>query len=141
MPAILDAKQEKDSMSIAETETVIRDFITSAVTLPNLSDEWFLSHYRNGLKLVLATGEYDICLNDNLRVSGMMHAKQIPHWLDVWGDGTGHDLVRCAVAAEGIDRDTNLHGPSRYGAGARCGEISRPRYVLHVGQTRCGRLG
>ena len=59
--------------------------------LPNLNDEWFLNHYRNGLKLVLAAGEYDICLSDNLRVSGMMHAKQIPHWLDVWGDGTGHD--------------------------------------------------
>ena len=31
--------------------------------------------------------------------------------------------------------------PSRYGAGARSGEISRPRYVLHVGQTWCARLG
>ena len=28
-----------------------------------------------------------------------------------------------------------------YGAGVRSGSISRPLYVLHVGQTRCGRLG
>jgi len=56
-------------------------------------------------------------------------------------DGTGHDLVRRVVAAEGVDRDTNRHVSSRYGAGARSGEISRPRYVLHVGQTWCARLG
>ena len=52
-----------------------------------------------------------------------------------------HDLVRCVVAAEGVDRDTNRHVRSRYGAGARSGEISRPRYVLHVGQTRCDYFG
>ena len=28
-----------------------------------------------------------------------------------------------------------------YGAGVRSGSISRPLYVLHVGQTRCGRFG
>ena len=59
--------------------------------LPNLNDEWYLHHYRNGLKLVLATGEQDICLDENIRLSRLMEAKHIPHWLDVWGDGTGHD--------------------------------------------------
>ena len=29
------------------------------------------------------------------------------------GNGTGHDLVRCVVAAEGVDRDTNRHVRSR----------------------------
>jgi hypothetical protein len=28
-----------------------------------------------------------------------------------------------------------------YAAGVRSGSISRPRYVLHVGQTRCGCFG
>lgn len=39
MPGIWDAKRAKDSMSITETETTIREFITRAVTLPNLDDE------------------------------------------------------------------------------------------------------
>ena len=39
MPGIWDVKRAKDSMSITETETTIREFITSAVTLPNLDDE------------------------------------------------------------------------------------------------------
>jgi esterase/lipase superfamily enzyme len=59
--------------------------------LPNLTDERYLSEYRNGMKMVLATGETDICLNENLRLDGILNGKQIPHWLDVWGDGTGHD--------------------------------------------------
>jgi esterase/lipase superfamily enzyme len=59
--------------------------------LPNLTDERYLSEYRNGMKMVLATGETDICLNENLRLGRIMDGKQIPHWLDVWGDGTGHD--------------------------------------------------
>jgi esterase/lipase superfamily enzyme len=58
--------------------------------LPNLTDPWYLDRYRRQ-KLVLATGETDICLDENVRLSGIMNAKEIPHWLDVWGDGTGHD--------------------------------------------------
>lgn len=58
--------------------------------LPNLTDDWFLSRYRQ-MKIVLATGETDICLAENIRLSGILSAKGIPHWLDVWGDGTGHD--------------------------------------------------
>ena len=59
--------------------------------LPNMNDERYLSEYRNGTRLVLATGETDICLAENLRLGGIMSGKQIPHWLDVWGDGAGHD--------------------------------------------------
>lgn len=58
--------------------------------LPNLNDEWFLSRYRQ-LQIVLATGENDVCLSENRRLSAIMDAKGIPHWLDVWGEGTGHD--------------------------------------------------
>ena len=58
--------------------------------LPNLNDEWFLSRYRQ-MRIVLATGENDVCLGENLRLSEIMTAKGIPHWLDVWGAGTGHD--------------------------------------------------
>ena len=59
--------------------------------LPNLTDERYLGEYRNGMRLVLATGEHDICLNENLRLAGIMNGRQIPHWLDVWGDGAVHD--------------------------------------------------
>jgi esterase/lipase superfamily enzyme len=58
--------------------------------LPGLNDPWYLDRYRRQ-KLVLATGERDICRDENVRLSGIMNSKQIPHWLDVWGDGTGHD--------------------------------------------------
>lgn len=58
--------------------------------LPNLNDSWYWNRYQN-MKIVLATGEYDICLGDNIRLSQIMSAKSIPHWLDVWGNGTGHD--------------------------------------------------
>ncbi len=58
--------------------------------LPNLNDPWYLDRYRQ-MRIVLATGETDICLEENRRLSGIMDAKGIPHWLDVWGDGTGHD--------------------------------------------------
>ena len=59
--------------------------------LPNLNDPWYIERYRTRTQLVLATGEYDHCLGENLRVSDLMRHKGIPHWLDVWGDGTGHD--------------------------------------------------
>jgi esterase/lipase superfamily enzyme len=58
--------------------------------LPNLNDGWYWNRYQR-MAIVLATGENDICLGDNIRLSQIMHAKSIPHWLDVWGNGTGHD--------------------------------------------------
>ena len=58
--------------------------------LPNLNDGWYWDRYQR-LKLVLATGEWDICLNDNVRLSQALSAKSIPHQLDIWGNGTGHD--------------------------------------------------
>lgn len=57
----------------------------------NLEDEWYLSLYREGLRLVLATGENDICLEENLKLSNILNRKGIPNHLDVWGNGTGHD--------------------------------------------------
>jgi len=59
--------------------------------LPGLDDERYLPAYRRSLDIVLATGETDICLGENQRLSGIMSQKQIPHWLDVWTNGTGHD--------------------------------------------------
>jgi esterase/lipase superfamily enzyme len=58
--------------------------------LPGMSDPWYLDRYR-AMRIVLATGEHDMCLGENRRLSGMLHEKNVPHWLDVWGNGTGHD--------------------------------------------------
>jgi len=59
--------------------------------LPNLSDNWFLSRYRNKIEFILATGEWDICLESNLAFSRLLDNKRVRHWLDVWGDHTKHD--------------------------------------------------
>lgn len=58
--------------------------------LPNQNDDWFLSRYRQ-MKIVLATGEWDHCMDQNVKLSHLLHGKAVPHWLDVWGDHTGHD--------------------------------------------------
>lgn len=58
--------------------------------VPGLNDPWILERIRRQ-RLVLATGETDICLDENRRLAGIMDSKGIPHWLDVWGDGAGHD--------------------------------------------------
>ncbi len=59
--------------------------------LPALTDRWYLDLYRTKVSFVLATGEGDICLGDNLRLAHMLKEKGVPVLLDVWGDGTGHD--------------------------------------------------
>jgi esterase/lipase superfamily enzyme len=58
--------------------------------LQNLSDDWFLSRYRQ-MKIVLGSADWDMCLDQNVKLSAMLQAKGIPHWLDVWGDNSMHD--------------------------------------------------
>ncbi|MBL8238010.1 MAG: esterase family protein [Bryobacterales bacterium] len=58
--------------------------------LPNIGDNTLLNEIRR-LRIVLATGETDICLDENRRLSEILAYKGIPHVLDVWGDGAGHD--------------------------------------------------
>jgi esterase/lipase superfamily enzyme len=58
--------------------------------LPNLADSWYLDRYR-AMRIVLATGEHDMCQDANWRLAGMFHSKSVPHWLDVWGEGATHD--------------------------------------------------
>jgi esterase/lipase superfamily enzyme len=58
--------------------------------LPNTNDWWYLDQYRR-MRIVLGAGDWDICLGENQRMSGILGAKAIPHWLDVWGDRVKHD--------------------------------------------------
>ncbi len=59
--------------------------------LPNMTDDWYLSNYRNGNRYILAAGDWDICLGDNYRMAEIMGSKGIPHRLDVWGEQRKHD--------------------------------------------------
>ena len=58
--------------------------------LSGLNDPWYLERFGR-MRIVLATGETDICLGENRKLDGILASKGVPHWLDVWGDGTGHD--------------------------------------------------
>lgn len=58
--------------------------------LTNMTDDWYLSRYR-AMRIVLATGEWDMCMDQNVRMARILESKAIPHWLDIWGDHTGHD--------------------------------------------------
>jgi esterase/lipase superfamily enzyme len=58
--------------------------------VPNLTDDWFLSRYRQ-MKIVLGSADWDICLDANIKFSGALNGKAIPHWLDVWNDNSKHD--------------------------------------------------
>jgi esterase/lipase superfamily enzyme len=64
-------------------------FLSPPQFLPGLGDPWFLDRFR-GMKWVLATGDHDICLHDNERMSNLLTAKGIPHSLHVW-QGMWHD--------------------------------------------------
>lgn len=59
--------------------------------IPNLTDEWYLSRIRTG-KIIVATGSgAHEDPQANRRFSGVLHAKEIPHWLDIWGQDIPHD--------------------------------------------------
>jgi esterase/lipase superfamily enzyme len=58
--------------------------------VPNLSDDWFLSRYRQ-MKIVLGSANWDICLDQNVKLSAVLNNKSIPHWLDIWNDNSKHD--------------------------------------------------
>jgi esterase/lipase superfamily enzyme len=64
-------------------------FLCPSDFLPRLDDSWYLDRYRNR-KWVLSTGEHDICLKQNERMSDLLTSKQIPHSLHVW-QGMWHD--------------------------------------------------
>ena len=58
--------------------------------IPNMSDPWFLDHYQK-MRLILGAGDHDICLGENMRMAGILRAKGIPHWFDIWTGGERHD--------------------------------------------------
>lgn len=57
--------------------------------LPNLNDDWYLERFRN-MGMIFGTGEWDMCLEENRRISSILNSKKLSHWLDV-RNSTGHD--------------------------------------------------
>lgn len=59
--------------------------------IPNLTDEWYLNHIRNG-KIIIATGSgaYEDP-QANRRFSEVLWNKGIWHELDIWGEDITHD--------------------------------------------------
>jgi esterase/lipase superfamily enzyme len=58
--------------------------------LPNLGDEWYLERFRR-MRIVLGSSDWDVCLDQNAKLSEKLNAKGVPHWLDVYQDHSPHD--------------------------------------------------
>ncbi len=58
--------------------------------LQNMNDDWFLSRYRQ-MKIVLAAGDWDQCLDPTVKLAHALEAKAVPVWLDIWGNHSKHD--------------------------------------------------
>ncbi len=58
--------------------------------MPNLHDAHLLDCMRHNT-YILATGQHDMCWNDNERLAAILRGKDIPVRLDVWGNDAGHD--------------------------------------------------
>jgi len=62
---------------------------------PNLHDPWHLDRYRQG-KIVVCCGrgawEHEM-LRETLELKSLLQRKEIPAWIDVWGDDVNHDWV------------------------------------------------
>lgn len=57
--------------------------------MPNLTDPWYLDKIKK-MEIILGTGERDMYVNENKRMSGILNSKEINHWLDIKAN-TGHD--------------------------------------------------
>jgi esterase/lipase superfamily enzyme len=57
--------------------------------LPNLTDPWYLEQIKK-MGIILGTGEHDMCLSENMRMSKILNDKGISNWLDI-RKGAGHD--------------------------------------------------
>ncbi len=72
-------------------ENVYRN--TPLLYLPNLDDPWYLEKYRSS-RIIICSGQgewEDAMLADIRQLHGILEAKQIPAWIDLWGYDVNHD--------------------------------------------------
>lgn len=61
--------------------------------LPELEDSWFLDQYRRA-QIIICTGQgawEEDMVADAKRMESILSAKQIPAWVDFWGNDVNHD--------------------------------------------------
>ena len=68
-------------------------FNTPLAYLPNLENPWHLDLYRQSQIIVCAgRGPWDEdMLNDALALKGILEARGVPCWIDIWGPDVSHD--------------------------------------------------
>lgn len=68
-------------------------FNTPLAYLPDLSDPWFLDQYRHSQIIICAgRGPWDEdMLADAHALQGILDAKGVPAWIDIWGHDVSHD--------------------------------------------------
>lgn len=78
----------------------VGDYVNEAVYfnspllyLPNLDDPWFLDQYRKS-SIIICAGQgawEEPMLADALALGSVLKAKEIPAWIDIWGQDVNHD--------------------------------------------------
>jgi esterase/lipase superfamily enzyme len=61
--------------------------------LPNLYDPWYIDQYRQS-KIIVCVGQgawEDPMLEDAYALRRILEEKQIPAWIDIWGNDVNHD--------------------------------------------------
>jgi esterase/lipase superfamily enzyme len=61
--------------------------------LSNLEDPWYLDQFRNS-KIIITAGQgawEEDMLQETLALKSVLEAKNIPAWVDIWGNDVNHD--------------------------------------------------
>ena len=60
--------------------------------LPGLEDSWYLEQFRRS-QIILCSGKgaWEEGLEEAITLKGLLDAKQVPCWLDLWGYDVNHD--------------------------------------------------
>jgi len=68
-------------------------FNTPLAYLPNLNDSWYIDQYRQS-QIIVCCGQgawEDAMLADTYTMKRILEEKQIPAWIDIWGQDVNHD--------------------------------------------------
>jgi esterase/lipase superfamily enzyme len=68
-------------------------FNSPLLYLPNLEDTWYLEKYRRSQIIICAgQGAWEDSMNADIReLKSILEAKNVPAWIDLWGQDVNHD--------------------------------------------------
>jgi len=81
------------SMFIGDYMDQLVYFNTPLAYLPNLTDDWYLSQFRQS-RIIVSVGQgawEDEMLADTRKLDQILRGKGIPAWIDYWGQDVNHD--------------------------------------------------